>query len=239
MKKRMFCLVLVLSLCLGLGVPAFAKSPSVESDIQIQDEIDTLVNAKIESVKDQFDGLPDSYLRVYREYVEAQVEFEVLEKYGINDAISPYSTNATYTYHFYNGGVATYITRDELSGDIFEVSVTCLDRQRTLDYILENSSKPFSVSSIIKQALGFLPYVGGALSNVFYIESQVTESIIAKIADADGYTEILNIVPRIPGIDEPMGTSAVSGWTNHPRCTLPSHAEQPDAKFFPEYVGKE
>lgn len=237
MKTRIFAMLMTLCLAFSFSVPAFAAKDTSISEAEVQEEIEETVDARMDSVFDQFDGLPDSYMRAYRQIVYAQVEQEVSEKYGLDmtdSSIQPYSPTI---YSLPNGGIVYYSVYEATSGDTFDVAVTCLERQRAYNFLLETLSS-FKVKDLCIAILGYVPVLGPAFSTLSNIKSVVTASVVSKIKAAGGYAQITNMSIRVGNQPGQMGTSVVEGWTTHTRYTAPSNATNRSVVFFPVYQEK-
>ena len=236
MKKQIFSISIILCLVFSLSVPVLAAENTVISDIDIKNELDSAVNERINAVADQFEGFPDSYMRVYKQIVYAQEEAAICDKYGLdklNSSIQPYKNT---TYSLSNGGIVYYSVYEAISGDTFDVAVTCLERQRTLDFIL-NSLSSFTIGDLGIAILGYVPYIGPACASLSNITSIVNASIANKIKAAGGYTQITNIAIRVGNQPGTNGMSTVEGWTTHTKYTTPSNASNEKVTFFPAYNG--
>ena len=127
--------------------------------------------------------------------------------------------------------MVTFIVYDDVTRDRFEIAVTLLDRQRTLDYILANYQ--WRASDILIDLLGYLPHVGGIISGVFAVCGYADNLVINSIADAGGYTMIENIICTT--YPSGVGISAARGWDTYPYYQVPSHAQDSNAIAFDPY----
>lgn len=236
MKKRILSMCTALCIMCSLTIPAVAAESSPLSESQIQAEVNAIVEDRVNAVADQFKGLPDSYLRVYKQIASAQAEAYVLEKHGLSSIDSSNLTPKSYSFIFNNGGVVHYRVTDELSGSTFAVAVACLDRQRTLDFIL-NAGSSFSMADILLDIFGYLPIAGNVFSLLASALSYANASTLSKINAAGGYAQITNIAIMVGNEPSSMATSTVEGWTSHPYYAPPSHATQVSSEFFPAYNG--
>ena len=130
MKRKLMSVVLAMAMVVTMVGTAFAKEENV--DIAMQNEIDARMDIIMEDVYRQLeaqDGLV--YLDVYEEFFLANVTHEVMMEYGIQTM----DTDGKVNYSLRNGG-AIYYKSPVPDAEASELVVTCLDRQRTLDYIL-------------------------------------------------------------------------------------------------------
>lgn len=224
--KKLTSIILLATLIFTLSAPAFAAESADHNEARIQSEVQQQVDEVMEAAHDQLAELDASYARVYRKYLTELYTQVALNENGI-------TSRSGIRYYVSNGGVATYITYDELTGDRFEIAVTMLERQRTLDFILDKTS--FSVSDIIKDALGYLPVVGEVFSAVFTVNSYIDSLAIASIRDAGGYTMIENVICTSYPYDR--GVSMVRGWEHHPYFYPNPNGESLRVTTFPAYAG--
>lgn len=216
--------VLAMAMVVTMVGTAFAKEENV--DIAMQNEIDARMDIIMEDVYRQLeaqDGLV--YLDVYEEFFLANVTHEVMMEYGIQTM----DTDGKVNYSLRNGG-AIYYKSPVPDAEASELVVTCLDRQRTLDYILDKES--FSVGTIIESIVGNLGEIGSATGFVLTLRSFADAAAKSSIKKAGGYTKIVNTYN--PTYKE--GASIVTGWSDHPFVVTPSDSYDHHVERFPEYV---
>ena len=224
MKRKLMSVVLAMAMVVTMVGTAFAKEENV--DIAMQNEIDARMDIIMEDVYRQLeaqDGLV--YLDVYEEFFLANVTHEVMMDYGIQTM----DTDGKVNYSLRNGGTI-YYKSPVPDAEASELVVTCLDRQRTLDYILDKES--FSVGTIIESIVGDLGEIGSATGFVLTLRSFADAAAKSSIKKAGGYTEIVNTYN--PTYKE--GASIVTGWSDHPFVVTPSDSYDHHVERFPEYV---
>ena len=211
MRKNFVRLVaLAVALCILPVTPAFAAniSESVTTE-QMQKEVQSLVQAKLNQVSHNFDGLDSGYLEAYTNYL---VDYYTLAVASQTDASTRHTSQ-----RLNNGGTAKYTTTDA-SGDYFDVVIIMLDKEDSYNYLLENwSPGSYTVGDAIITALGYVPVVGEAFGTVYSIVDGIiglsTQTDWEKIQNADGYIMIETVVARgYPG----SGASVLMGWDDHP-----------------------
>ena len=148
-----------------------------------------------------------------------------VQEYGIQTM----DTDGKVNYSLRNGG-AIYYKSPVPDAEASELVVTCLDRQRTLDYILDKES--FSVGTIIESIVGNLDEIGSATGFVLTLRSFADAAAKSSIKKAGGYTKIVNTYN--PTYKE--GASIVTGWSDHPFVVTPSDSYDHHVERFPEYV---
>jgi hypothetical protein len=221
--KKLTSVILSVALIFTLSAPAFAAGLEGINEAQMQSEVQRQVDEIMEMAQDQLAELDASYARVYRKYLTELYTQAILNDNG--------ATSRGIRYYVSNGGVATYVTYDEPTGDRFEIAVTMLERQRTLDYILDKTS--FSVFDIIKDALGYIPVVGEVMAAFFTFDSYVSSLEISSIRNAGGYTMIENVVCTSYPYD--TGVSMVRGWDQHPYFYPHPSGQNLKVTTFPAY----
>lgn len=137
-------------------------------------------------------------------------------------------------YSLLYGGIVCYSIVEKESGDMFDVAVTCLDRDRTLDYIL-NKGSTITMADACIGALGVLPVIGVGFSILSAYKTRVTTKEYKSIKDADGYAQITNIGIRVGNQPATTGISTVEGWSTHTKYKTPDNAINRQVKFFPAY----
>lgn len=231
----------VLSMTMVLSCATFSSAATGESgnpilveesslDFATQGMINSIVEERVASVEDQFEGYPDSYLRVYKQIVEAQVKEEMATQEG---SIRPMAGSGV-IYSLLYGGIVCYSIVEKESGDTFDVAVTCLDRDRTLDYILSKGSTITMADACIG-ALGVLPVIGVGFSILSAYRTRVSTKEYASIKKAGGYAQITNIGIRVGNQPATTGISTVEGWATHTKYKTPDNAINRQVKFFPAY----
>ena len=224
MKRKLMSVVLAMAMVVTMVGTAFAKEENV--DIAMQNEIDARMDIIMEDVYRQLeaqDGLV--YLDVYEEFFLANVTHEVMMEYGIQTMDTDGKVN--YSLRNYD---AIYYKSPVPDAEASELVVTCLDRQRTLDYILDKES--FSVGTIIESIVGNLDEIGSATGFVLTLRSFADAAAKSSIKKAGGYTKIVNTYN--PTYKE--GASIVTGWSDHPFVVTPSDSYDHHVERFPEYV---
>lgn len=213
--KKVLCLMLISMLTFGVVGNVFAASPDIsetkmkqmEEDIKSEIEIS---RKEIYRQLEQQDALV--LMEVYEDIIYPQIEQQIKAEYMGQPS---YQLNATY--YAPNGGLVTYLS--PLSGyQPTEVAVTCLNRDDSYDYLLnEYSFKPINIISSI---LGYIPYLGEVSSLVLDIRGIADSAAISKINEANGYAEIINTYSREWGTK----ASLVTGWSDRYYISVPSSA---------------
>lgn len=201
---------LALVFCLIPCTPAFAMEWSDNKVAsEIQDEVDRLVDSRLNEVSHLFEGKEPGYLEAYTNYLYDLYEMTVMEQYGVSQRHARHRLD--------NGGAAKYTTVDA-AGDYFDVVIIMLDKEDSYDYLLENwSPGSYDVGDVLVSVLGYVPYLGEAFGIMYSIIDGVSGlcggSEWRSIQNADGYVMIETVVARgYPG----AGVSMLSGWEDHP-----------------------
>lgn len=223
--KKLLSMVLSLAMVISVVSPAFAYDASANIAMDIQNEIQAKTDLIMDDVYRQLeeqDAL--ELLDVYKEILEPQIHCEVLTQHGV----MPMSAK---TYNLKNGGVITYLaTFDEYQPT--EVVVTCLDRDRAYDFILQQLS--FSAGDIIEVILGHIPYVSDISDFLFNLDSYCGTAAITSITKSNGYAQVINTYSR----EFDTSASVVIGWSTHPSYTSPDNSINHRVTYFPAYVEK-
>lgn len=169
-------------------------------------------------------------MSIYEEILYSEIKASVYESYGIVPPVeaSLYSANSTrvtstrYTLNY--GGVIRYL----YGNDQYQATVSLLDWQRTLDYILEEKS--MSVSTIISALVGTIPIVGGIYTAIV---SFTEASRWHDVQAADYNTKIYTVC----NVDDLRETSTVvTGWHTFPYYDVPTYATNVEVYYADRYV---
>lgn len=228
--KGIISMILSLAIVCSISSPAFAAnkvgvedSTSSVAHAEVQMEIQ---RRTVEVMKDVYAQLESQdalvLLDVYEKIIAADITQEVQAEFGV---VSPQGNRVFY---MPNGGLITYLV--PVPGyEPTEVAVTCLERQRTLDYILDQYS--FKMSNLLETILGYVPKISGFASVIFTMLSFADSLALSRIRDASGYTKIINTYSREFGTK----ASIVLGWDTYSTATTPSNAYQEAAILFSAY----
>ena len=93
------------------------------------------------------------------------------------------------------GGEIHYIFTDQESEASFDVTVTCLVRQQTLDYVLENFPKNMSKKEL------------------------------ASVQAAEGFLQIVTLAQIKQGEPSGKPVSVITGWEQHTTYTVPTEGK--------------
>lgn len=230
MKKRLVSMFLILAMCMGLTVPAFAAEPAVEKVLavkienEIQSQIDEIYNTVYEQLEAQNAlNLIDSFMAVY----EPTVRCCVMEKYGMLDIASTYANNESISYYFPHGGTLCF-TNTQLGSE--SVSLY-LNRADTDKYILNSSSG--TIYDLVLEILGHAPVFGFLFETVAKIKSVYDVAAKYNISKADGYSWTLNVYDPATG----DSGSVVLGWQNYPTATInASTSSNVEYQVFPSHI---
>ena len=224
--KKCFSILMSVVLISTLALPCSANAYDSQNldahtfaETEIQETLATVMEDVYRQLEEQ-DALV--LLDTYEQILTAEIESSILAKYGLTSA-SRASLNMP------NGGVVTYLS-PVADYEPTEVYSVYLERQRTLDYILNMYS--FHIEDIIIEILGFIPFVDDITSHILDISSYADRAAITSINAAGGYTHIINTYSR------EFGTSAsvVTGWDAHPVVTTPNNAMEVQYRLFPAYT---
>ena len=229
MKRKVTSMFLAMAMCVTMigSAAAVEDTPSAHTtdSATIQEEIDARLDIIMDDVYLQLEAQDALVLLdVYEEYFLAEVTCEVMSEYGIE----PY-LEGKITYTLENGGAISYLSSIP-NAQPTEVLVTCLERQRTLDYILDSYS--FSINTIIETILGGLGSIGDMSGPLLTMNSIVDSLALTSIDNANGYTKIVNTYSREYGTT----ASVVRGWDDPPFVVTPSNSYDHHIERFPEYV---
>lgn len=226
MKRIKKFVAIISALAILLCTPAFAASPAMTDELefqaQIQENVQTMVQARLDEVEYLFEGKAPGYLEVYTEYLTAYYTQLVLAENGIMPAKTRYRLD--------NGGAAMYTTVDA-AGDYFDVVVLLLDKDDAYDYLLDNwSGDGADLGDIFLGVLGYVPAAGtifSTIANLLTGAKVIMPSTWESIQAADG--RILVETVRARGYPGELVTTPVRGWDTYPYFepwdSLPSDIE--------------
>ena len=103
------------------------------------------------------------------------------------------------------GGTLHYILTNQGNEECFDVTVTCLERQQTLDYVLENFPKNMSKEEL------------------------------AAVQAAGGFLQIITLVQIKNGELSGKPVSVITGWEKHITYTVPIKVKELSIQKFPQY----
>ncbi len=208
--RKYIALFLILSMSLSTSTMAAPQLDVSDISAQMQTEVQTMVQSRLEQVEHLFDGKDPGYLNAYKKYLTALYEHVILAERGI---VPMYEER----YRLDNGGAAMYTTIDA-GGDHFDVIVLMFNKEDSYDFLLENwSPGGVDLGDLLIDVLGYVPALGTFLGTVFNILDGVSAVSGANewqsIQDADGYVlaEVVH-AREYPG--DPV--TLIRGWDTHP-----------------------
>ena len=230
MKKRLVSMFLILAMCMGLAVPAFATEsvPTEMTVEQVEAEIQAEKDRIYATVYEQLEaqgvlGLMD----IYKEILDSQIETSVIAKLSESgvlpaDVAVPYARQG---FCFTYGGILTY--NNIATGA--EVLATYMDYDTTEKFLKDRYD--FSINDVVRFALGLVPSWGGPAFGALALIQIVADTAAKNDIDrAGGYGYVLNV--HDPVSDE-SGTT-VFGWDNHPWAYVDtSFSENIEVYTFP------
>lgn len=233
--KKFLCLLVSVSLIASLAIPSFSVAKSDSINPEIMTAIHYRVDSTISELQDQLNMMSEEdateFEDVLREYYNEVYLAEILQTYDHQaPEVSPLSVEYDPdNYDFPNGGIIGFQSYKYGTNKQYDYAVTLLERQRTLDYILEEYGKEVTVENFIMDILGFIPAFGTLLG----ISSILDDYALGDIKKAGGYTMIENIQclsnPQEPAV------SHVGGWYGHTGYTTISTATNIRVTYFPPY----
>lgn len=226
--KKIFSLMLVFILAFGVTGNVFAASSNnektkkvVDMETDIKNEIE-LARKEIYRQLKQQDALV--LMEVYEDIIYPQIEQQIKAEYSRNKG-ALLATESRRGFYAPNGGLVTYL--HPISGyKPTEVAVTCLNRSDSYDYLLLRDS--FSISSLLKTILGYVPYVGGISGTLMDMDGVVDSIAKRNIYKAGGCAQIINTYSREWGTK----ASIINGWTDRYDIFIPVSATDVTFKRF-------
>lgn len=223
MCKKIMSVLIVFSLL----IPATFASGVPNGPMSIEDEIQRRVDERMEVVARQLkrNGDLDLY-EVFEEIVYARTQVEVSKEFGDGASIVPFGDEdevrdpplVTLPY----GGVVNYYIGE------MEVTEILMDPERTLNYLLD--SNEIQLSTIVKDMIGMIPYIGNLYSAV---SGAGDSDLWSMIKDADYYTNIYQYFD----VDDRIYKEIVMPWVDHPECQIPDSASHWMIYYAKEYKG--
>lgn len=210
MKKRIVSIILALSLCMGLSVPAFAadSNQSIErvTSAQIEAEVQAEKERIFDSVYRQLEEQSAlSMYDIYKAELSPMIETSVRARYNVEN-VTQGATPRTISHHYFPyGGIVSYSSK--VTGA--DVLTVYMDYDTTYHYILTGS---FTALDVIETALSYVPVIGNSFSLLSTVRTIANEVAKRDIAAAGGYGYILNITDPMSGIEP----SILLGWDNYP-----------------------
>lgn len=234
MKKKFHAFVLAFILLVSSIPHASASNITTVEQTYVlsESEIQATVDSTMVNVYHQLEAQDALVLLdIYRQIVEQEIRSSVMVKdVGVTVKAIPDADSGERSYTLTNGGIVAYLSEfDDYKPT--EVVVTCMDRNRAYDYILEANS--CVIGDVARDALGYVPCIGGISSFLFSLETVANTSSLASVRNANGYAKIINTYSR------EFGTSAsvLMGWDTHPITTTPGNSINHYVRYFPAYTG--
>lgn len=234
MKKRLVSMFLILAMCMGLAVPAFATEsvPTEMTVEQVEAEIQAEKDRIYATVYEQLEaqgvlGLMDIYKEILDPQIEMGVIMRLSEDERLPDSIAvPYLVTQ---YHFPYGGMISQ-TNKATGAECLNIY---MDRTHTLYYLLngETSFVAYDLLISIYGAFQNVPQIGAFFSVLSAINFTINQLNKNDINDAKGYAYLINVYDPISG----ERGSTILGWDNYPYAqTDTQFSENIKREFFPE-----
>ena len=238
--KKILAILLCIIMIMSMSAVVFASETTVKEnlinpDSMLVSEVQRKVDRAINEAKRQSGHITPVHESVLRDYYYDLFMHQTTESGVITDInkVVP----VVPVYDLPNGGIATYIVYSTVEKEqvTTQFAVTMLDRQRTLDYILDHTT--FSMGDVVDSILGYVPKVGTLYSIIYSLKSACDEKILKDINNANGYTKVTNFVSRTASGDVYTSTTT-EGWHEHTRFYCPPNANNLNIEYFSQYVEK-
>ena len=228
MKRRFAALGLSGALCFSLAAPAMATDQNVQEEaaleIQIQQEIEAKMEAAHDSLYEQLEAQDALVLlETFESIVYPGIEQSVRQAYGQ----APITTNSSSISFYAPDGGQVYGYFPVLYNDPQFIYHLCLTGDDARSFFEDHKDRTFTYEDLVSEALGYIPYVGDFMSEIYDSLFDGSDRLYNEIADAGWNLQFIYVN------NEQFGTQAAaySAWETHPWITYDSDADVTCERF--------